>query len=69
MEHITRQYPITRTSVEAFRRLFAELKQWEGQAVCTEVRAFSRSVFVVKATTIGHGALREAMGRTMAAAH
>ncbi|MER5356656.1 hypothetical protein ABT093_40850 [Kitasatospora sp. NPDC002551] len=68
MEHTTRQYSITRTSVEAFRKLFAELKLWEALAECTEVRAFTRSVFVVKATTVGHEALREAMGRTMPAA-
>ncbi|MFE9428949.1 hypothetical protein ACFYNO_39070 [Kitasatospora sp. NPDC006697] len=70
MEHTTKQYRIARTSVESFRRLFAELKLWERLAECTEVRAHSRSVFVIKATTVGHDALREAMSRTtMTAAH
>ncbi|MFB7868133.1 hypothetical protein [Streptomyces sp. NPDC056069] len=70
MEHTIKQYRIARTSVEAFRKLFAELKLWERLAECAEVRARSRSVFVVKATTVGHEALREAMGRMMApAAH
>ncbi|MER6120630.1 hypothetical protein [Streptomyces sp. NPDC001743] len=63
MEHTTRHYRIARTSVEAFRKLFAELKLWERLAECAEVQARSRSVFVVKATTVGHEALLEAMGR------
>jgi len=62
MKRNTKQYPIGLTHVGLFRNLFAELQSWE-RAECTEVRATTRSVFVVRATVVGHEALREAMAR------
>lgn len=63
MGQTRKQYSIQSAHAELFRSLVAELRSWEHRAWSVEVRARSRSVFVIRATVVGHAALTEAAAR------